>query len=65
MKTPRVRLRITAYHRVEASPGPLDPVPGGAGRPVLGREPRLDQLPLGRDLTAFGVDEEHAHDFRA
>ncbi len=31
MYTPRVRLRITAYHRVEASPGPCTASHGRGG----------------------------------
>ena len=61
MYTPRVRLRITAYHMVEASPGALDPVPGRRDRAVLPGDAGVDELALSGDLTRRRVDEEHRH----
>lgn len=39
MKIPRVRLRITAYHMVEASSGPEIGCQGGAGLPPSSARP--------------------------
>ena len=44
MKTPRSRLRRTAYHMVEASPGPLDRVPRQLGLLVVVGQARLREL---------------------
>ena len=39
MKIPRVCLRITTYHIVEASPGPFTGCHGGGGLPVSSATP--------------------------
>ena len=60
MYTPRSRLRITAYHMVDASPVPWirSQGRGGASSP---RAPGAEELALGRDLTRGRVDEEQSH----
>ena len=60
MKTPRSRLRSTAYHMVVASPVPWIRCHGRRGVLLVGRSGRVE-LAQGGDLTGAGVDEERGH----
>ena len=60
MKTPRSRLRMTAYHIVDASPVPWMRCHGRGGSASAAADAGVDELALGGDLTRVGVDEEHA-----
>ena len=61
MKTPRSRLRRTAYHMRRGVARALDALPRARRRPVRADGARLDELALGGDLTRGGVDEEQPH----
>ena len=61
MKTPRSRLRSTAYHMVVASPVPWIGCQGRGGAVDRVGDAGLHQLAQGGDLTRVGVDEERGH----
>ena len=61
MNTPRVCLRITAYHSVLASRSPRTGCQGRGGRSSGAVDAGRDELVQGGDLTRGGVDEERAH----
>jgi hypothetical protein len=64
MYTPRSRLRMTAYHMVDASPIPGSRSHGAAApRPPVST-PASQELALGGDLTRVRIDEEQSHSGR-
>ena len=58
MKTPRSRLRRTAYHMVEASLGPWITCHGRTGLYVSSTRPASVELSAGRDPSVLSVDAE-------
>ncbi len=64
MKTPRSRLRSTAYHMVEASLGPWIGCHGFTGWLELVDQPGLGELSARGHPTVLGVDEERPHSAR-
>ena len=61
MKTPRSRLRRTAYHMVEASLGPWIGCQGLTRLVEVVDEAGLRELSAGRHPTVLRVDEEDTH----
>ena len=64
MKTPRSRLRRTAYHIVEASSGPWIGCQGRSRLFELVDQPGLGQLTARRHPSVLRVDEEDTHSAR-